>query len=228
MRPAVFTSIAIALILACDSSDLEVQPATIQWLEWPAEVLVATPFEARMMLIPPVCFPYTFKPGMTRDESAVTFASYFLVQRTTPICPPTEGAFAPNPNIVLDTLLTVLGLAASSPRTFEMRASASVEPPVPPPGAGESPVRTFGDVTVRLSSPDTSRRNAAGRVTLRIDDQGCARVQPDGYFNPEAGFVLEDQADTVGLGFAFVRGYLHDVTTPVCGQTRVFHLLSRN
>jgi len=42
------------------------------------------------------------------------------------------------------------------------------------------------------------------------------------------GFVLEDQADTTGLNYAFVRGYFHEATTPVCGQTRVFHLVSRN
>jgi hypothetical protein len=52
-------------------------------------------------------------------------------------------------------------------------------------------------------------------------------VQPGGSFNPEVALVLEDQADTTGLSNAFVRGYIHDAVTPVCGETRVFHLTSR-
>ena len=229
MRPAVFASIVfIASIVACSGPDQDVAPATIQWLEWPAEVLAATPFEARIVLSPPACHPHTFRAGMTRDESAVTFAPYFLVKRKPLICPPTASASDFAPNIALDTLLTVPGLAASDPRTFEMRASASVEPPQPSAGAGEPPIRTFGDVIVQLAKPDTSRRNAAGRVMLQIDIEGCVRLVPVGAFNPALGVVLEDQADTVGLAFAFVRGYLHDATSPVCGQTRVFHLSSRN
>ena len=42
------------------------------------------------------------------------------------------------------------------------------------------------------------------------------------------GYVLEDQGDTTGLMNAFVRGYIHDAAAPVCGETRVLHLLSRN
>ena len=42
------------------------------------------------------------------------------------------------------------------------------------------------------------------------------------------GYLLEDQADTTGLMNAFVRGYIHHAAAPVCGETRVFHLLSRN
>ncbi len=42
------------------------------------------------------------------------------------------------------------------------------------------------------------------------------------------GFVLEDQADTLGFSLGFVSGYIHDAPAPVCGETRVFHLVSRN
>ncbi len=34
--------------------------------------------------------------------------------------------------------------------------------------------------------------------------------------------------DTAGLSHAFVRGFIHETATPVCGQTRVFKLESRN
>ncbi|HXG96362.1 MAG TPA: hypothetical protein VNJ06_04530 [Gemmatimonadales bacterium] len=65
-------------------------------------------------------------------------------------------------------------------------------------------------------------------VTKWVDNGGCVRLLPAGYPQPPQGFVLEDQADTTGLNYAFVRGYFHEATTPVCGQTRVFHLVSRN
>ena len=109
-----------------------------------------------------------------------------------------------------------------------MRGSAAVYLASPSPSAGGTPVRTFGDVVVRLSNPDTSRRNAAGLVFWRVDNTGCVRIRPLAYVDGGLGFVLEDQADTVGLMYAFARGYFHDAATPVCGQTRVFHLLSRN
>jgi len=109
-----------------------------------------------------------------------------------------------------------------------MRATATVDPPYTFPLRGGLRVRSFGEVIVRPSDPDTVRRNAGGRVALRIDDQGCARIQPGGLLSTGLEYVLEDQADTTGLMLAFVHGYLHDVTTPVCGETRVFHLESRN
>lgn len=211
-----------ALLIAC-GPNTDVQPAAVHWMDWPAEVLVSKPFEVRMILYPPVCFPHRFRAGAAADESAVTFAPYFLVERAEPICPPT--ILDQLPSIVLDTLVAAPRLAASSPRTSEMRAASLFDSTSAPGGL---PVRTFGAVTVRPSDPDTSRRNAGGFVVLRIDDQGCVRVTPMGYDTPDAGLVLEDQADTTRFSFAFVRGYIHEVPVPVCGQTRVFHLLARN
>jgi hypothetical protein len=233
MRPALFVPLSLGLLAAC-GPDTELQPATVQWLEWPAEVLVATPFEARLFLLPPVCFPHSFRPGVTHDESAITIAPFYLVERVEPICPPlvqstspsTLPSTSPVPSPVRETMVTLPGLAATSAHVLEMRASANSDEPQPLEST-VLPVRTFGDVTVRLSDPDSSRRNAGGRVVLFIDNQGCARIEPGGLFSAGVRYVLEDQADTVGLFLAFVRGYLHDVTTPVCGETRVFHLSTR-
>ncbi len=63
---------------------------------------------------------------------------------------------------------------------------------------------------------------------LQVDSLGCARLSPLGLYNANSALVLEDQADTSGLSAAFVTGYIHDAATPVCGQTRVFKLESRN
>jgi hypothetical protein len=227
MRPQrIFHYIPLLAALAACESDLAVQAAVVQWMEWPAEVLVATPFQVRLLVTRPVCYTNFFKPAVSADQSAVTFAPYFLVKRERPVCPPIL-AVVPLPDIALDTLTTAPALATTVARTFEMRAPANVYAPTPSPQAGQ-PVRTFGDVTVRLSAPDTSRRNGAGRVFLIVDSLGCARVKPVGSYSPNRTLVLEDQADTTGLNYAFVRGYIHDAAAPVCGQTRVFHLESRN
>jgi len=162
-----------------------------------------------------------FKPGTHADESAVTFAPYFLVNTKHAFCPP--GVYTVYPN-ALDIVVTAPGLATSFARTFEMRAAAHVYAPTP--SANSLPVRAYGDVTVRLADPDTSRRNAAGFAVKDIDNLGCVRLRPNQTFG--IGYVLEDQADTARFSYAFVRGYIHASATPICGETRVFELVSRN
>jgi hypothetical protein len=230
MRP--FHCIPIVLgLVACDSSDQEFQPGVVEWMEWPAEVRTATPFEVRLLLPFPSCHQWVYKPRVSADESAVTFEPYFLVDKGQPICLPTEQVHVQVspivPNFMLDTLATAPGLVTASDRTFEIRATADVSAPAPSPGVS-SPVRTFGNLIVRSTDPDTARRNAGGIVVLQLDIEGCALIQPAGSYNPALGIVLEDQADTAGLNWAFVRGYIHTAAAPVCGQTRLFHLESRN
>ncbi len=135
----------IAALAACDSG-LNVEPAIVQWMEWPAEVQPATPFAVRLLTPFPACHRFVFKPAVRAVDSVVTVEPYFLVEQGDPVCLPSPAlGVAPVPFLALDTVI-----------------------------------------------------------------------------------VLEDQADTVGLMYAFARGYLHVAATPVCGQTRVFHLLSRN
>ena len=84
-------------------------------------------------------------------------------------------------------------------------------------------VRTFGEVVVRAES--TGRVNAGGDVAVVRDANGCLRVKPPGF---STGYALENPPDTLSQWSAFVQGYLYDATTPVCGERRVFHLLSKN
>lgn len=217
-----------AALVSC-GSDVTIAPVTLQWMEWPAEVLAAKPFPLRLIVIPvAVCQRRVFRAGISADQSAVTVAPYYLVEGAPTVCPPIEGTagpFLPVPFFVLDTTTLAPGLATSAPRTFDIRGAADVSVSNAP-AANDLPQRTFGQVTVRPSNPDTTRRNAAGIAILVRDTLGCAMVQPYGFF-PSA-YMLEDQADTAGVSYAFVRGYLHDAATPVCGRTRVFHLVSRN
>jgi hypothetical protein len=216
----------LAVLAACES-DYDVSAVLVQWMEWPAEVTVATPFTVRLLVSPPACYPWIFHPAVSADQSAVTFAPYFLVKRVPPVCPPlpAQAVIYPVPNFALDTSGTAPGLATTYARTFEMRASANTDVPGFHLDSG-SPVRTFGDVTVRFADPDTSRRNAGGVANILKDFSACVRVVPGVY--PGIGFVLDDQSDTTSVFNAFVRGYLHDAAAPVCGQTRVFHLVSLN
>src|SRR5256885_2364032 len=80
----------------------------------------------------------------------------------------------------------------------------------------------------RPSSTGSSIRNAAGYVYPITDTLGCLRLHPMASYLPEGALVLENPTDTAGIGSAFVRGYIHDIATPLCGETRVFYLVSRN
>lgn len=214
----------LAGLTACES-DLELQAAVVNWMEWPAEVRAATPFKVRLVMPFPACHQWVFKPSVSVDQSAVTFAPYFLVEKGAPVCLPSPavGETSPVAYSALDTVSTAPGLAATTPRTYEMRATTFIA--TPGPGTDSTP-RTFGAVTVRPAEPDTSQHSAAGVVTLLWDIEGCGYIVPVGQF--PVRYVLEDQADTIGLSYAFVRGYIHDAAAPVCGQTRVFHLVTRN
>jgi hypothetical protein len=60
---------------------------------------------------------------------------------------------------------------------------------------------------------------AAGSLGLLLACEGLnGKVSP----------VSVQWMDTVGLAGAFVTGYVHDAAAPVCGETRVFHLITRN
>jgi len=225
MRPALFATVCLGALIACDGNGNgeKVSPVTVQWMDWPAVVEAGKPFRARLVVWGVCAMNPRFEPGVSADQSAVTFAPYFLIDEDPVYCVAATSIVIP----AIDTAGTAPGLAATFDRTYEMRATASAY--VRAVGLlGSIPVRTFGEVTVGPPGSEGSRRNAGGTVSATRDTLGCVRVRPLGLYDPDAALVLEDQADTVGLSFAFVRGYIHEVSTPVCGDTRVFHLLSRN
>lgn len=228
MKPITRVAAFVGLVglTACDS-DIEAKAATVSWMEWPAAVPPATPFTVRMLVFPVGCSVGTFRPQASADESAVTFAPYFLVKRGGYCLP--EAQIADIYFGALDTAGTAPGLAAQFPRTYEMRAAASVQVPAPLTGAADLPVRTFGQVVVQAAvDPHAGRRNAAGFATKVVDELGCTRLLPNGLIDPRRAYMLEDQADTSGLFYVFVRGYIYQPAAPVCGEAKVFHLLSRN
>ncbi len=225
MRPVVFAMVCLGILAACKTEDGPINPVTVQWMDWPAVVDAGQPFRTRIVVWGVCALNPRFRDGVSADQSAVTFAPYFLIDPDPVFC---VGATATSFVITaIDTAGMAPGLAATFSRTYEMRGTASVNTrAVGQPGS--FPVRTFGEVTVGPSGSDASRRNAGGSVSLERDSLGCARIRPLGLYSQNAALVLEDQADTVGLSSAFVRGYVHDAAAPVCGETRVFQLVSRN
>ena len=205
MRCVVFVMVSLGVLVACEP-DMQVTSTAVGWMEWPAEVAPATPFPVRLRggdNLPCVRREFVIAPQV--DSSLVTFEPYFLYRVGEQPCNPLVSLVA----VYWDTTVSMPGLNASFSR-YEMRASSG-------------DIRTFGEVLVGAVS--TGRTNASGGASVERDTNGCTRVKPEGL---STGYVLENPPDTVSQWSAFVQGYLYNATTPVCGQTRVFHLLSKN
>jgi hypothetical protein len=224
MRHVALLLLSLVLFAACDQPKGKIAPVIVQWMDWPAEVNAGQSFRTRLVVQGVCASNPRFHAGASADESAVTFAPYFEVDNDVIYClTPVVTSLAV---IGIDTAGMAPGLSAPFARTYEMRASATTNPS--PAVLAALPVRTFGNVVVRPTAADPSRRNAAGVVFMDTDSLGCVRLRPFGAYQPDAALVLENQSDTVGLSYAFVRGYIYDAAAPVCGETRVFHLVTRN
>jgi hypothetical protein len=226
MHPVVLAVLCLGCLVACKSDNASINPVTVQWMDWPAEVNAGEAFRTRLVVWGVCAVNPRFQAGVSANQSAVTFSPYFSIDGDNDIL--CLGA-NPAPLLIaaIDTAGTAPGLSATSSRAYEMRAAVftnilAVDP------QGSFPVRTFGEVRVEPGGSDPSRRNAGGTVSVERDSVGCVRLRPLGLYSQNAALVLEDQADTVGLSSGFVRGYIHDAAAPVCGETRVFHLVSRN
>src|SRR3970040_1416168 len=87
MRRAMSVLLCLAAPLACSEPDTRIEPAQVNWMEWPAEVLAATSFTVRVAGYGGDCRPeakLVITP--TVDQSAVTFEPYFLVPRAPDPC----------------------------------------------------------------------------------------------------------------------------------------------
>jgi hypothetical protein len=216
--------LCLGVLAACESSGDNVSPTTVLWMDWPAEVNANESFRTRLVTWGVCASDPQFYAGVSASAEAVTFAPYYLVDSVEVYCIAATQTLLVT---AIDTAGTAPGLAALVSRTYEMRGDAggnftqfSVD--------GQYPARTFGEVHVVPNGANPSRRNAGGTVSMLRDSLSCARIRPIGLYDPSAALVLDDQADTTGLSYGFVRGYIYDAATPVCGETRVFHLESKN
>ena len=224
MRSTLFALLLVVPVAACSSEpDIRIEPAQVNWMEWPAEVLAATPFTVRLVGYGVACVEVVrFETAPTVDQSAVTFEPYFLLTGQPQFCrtleAPLDRLIAP----FFDTRAAVPGLEAQVPRTYEIRAGTDVSTRE----AAAFPIRTFGEVTVRSDGVATARVNAGGQVSASRDSLGCVTLSPYGVY---PGYVIENPpADTAQYWSGFVRGYIYEPAAPVCGEARVFHLVTRN
>jgi hypothetical protein len=223
MRRALLVCLSAAALTAC-SDDTHVVFTQVQWMEWPAEVLPAQSFSVRLVGFNAGCGDERFDPGMTVDNSAVTFEPFFVFNGPQIACPLAAHGAATAPPIFafFDVQSKVAGLTAPSARSYDLRAATEVAVPVTGPSG--IPVRTFGTIVVRGDSVDASRTNAGGRVSASRDTGGCVRI-----FAGVNQYVVENPpADTATFWSGFVEGYLYKPAAVVCGDSVVFHLVSRN
>lgn len=232
MRSASFVLLLVVPVVACSTEpDTRIEAAQVTWMEWPAEVLTATPFTVRLVGYSVSCVEVvTFVTEPTVDQSAVTFEPYFLITGEPAYCRLDVAGSAPVDTASIriiaqffDTQADVPGLEAEFSRTYEMRAGTNVSARNFLAGF---PIRTFGDVTVRTAQVENGRINAGGTAYASLDSIGCVSLHPFGVY---PGYVIENPpADTAQYWSAFVRGYIYEPGAPVCGEAKVFHLVSRN
>lgn len=221
MRRRALAWFLVLAALSCSGDGVHILPAAVNWMEWPTEVRAGTPFTVRLVGFAPFCGPNDgFNGAPQVSDSAVTFQPYFIVPDRQSACPLTAGQpLSPFLAPSFDTTAAVQGLASAG--TYDMLASAFAETFAP---SDAYPVRAFGTVTVRADSADTSRTAAAGQIYTWRDTLSCLHVATPGII---FGYVLENPPDTTTYWSGFVQGYLYTPAAPLCGQKRVFHLVTR-
>jgi hypothetical protein len=240
MRPSDFVPLLFAVVACTDpkAPTADIRPVSVYWLEWPAEVTAATSFTTRLVFYSLPCGVIAeLEIPTSADSSAVTLAPYYAVEREVNVL-----CLAATPVVEFDgpTLIAadvpVAGLSSDTVRTYEMRATTRIAVPSAAP-AETLDVRTFGEVIVRNDTALARRSNAAGLASFFLDTLDCFRVspymvysRPDGKRYVSRGSYVVDSVwtDSAIVARQFVRGYLYDAAVPVCGQTRVFHLVTRN
>jgi hypothetical protein len=180
-------------------------PSQPFWVEFPAEVRTNEPFELRLVVWGPGCYErQELRVHLMVWTSYVTVQSEFLVQgqNNNVLCLRDPAPY--------DTTVTVPGLAAIVNGAYEIEI-------VPPE---QTPLVPSGSVAVRGASEpiDRDKQRAAGTATGATDIEGCAVMQ-----RPfDAPIPVENPPSATWTGF--VLGYSFTPATPLCGQTRAFHV----
>lgn len=214
---ALFVGLGIVTLAGC-GPDLRAVPLGVSWMEWPAEVRSDSPLDVSLSGYLPACGAH-FVSAYQKDLSALSFEPYALVPQPPSCVNLTFATLAPIAAPVFNETITVPNLEAATPRTYEMRAATY--------GSGVDIVlRTFGDIIVRPDSVQTRRLNAVGHALVARDQVGCLRIYPVPYGSK--AYPIENPPDTASNWEAFVRGYISTTVSPVCGDSTVFHLVSRN
>lgn len=194
----------LAVAGCAEPSNVDVVRAAPAWMEWPAEVRAGVPFQVRLVNYAPGCYArLELRVYVDRGASALAFRLEWLVEGPSNVLCLRDPGYS-------DTLVTIAGLAATADRTYDLTTI--------PPDRG--PVVTVGTVLVRPSAPLSDQTNGAGYASGATDIEGCAVMQ-----RPfEAPIPVDNPPGATWEGF--VRGYFFTPAAPLCGQSRVFHVVT--
>jgi len=225
---------SVALILACTEAPARISTLGVNWVEWPADVRAADSFSVR--LVGYMNCQSHLMVSFHADLSAITAEPYALLPpENTVVC---DGSEVPvDVGAVIspfDAIVVAPGLSPDFTRPFEVRAPVEYPTAQARPAAAPLPVRTFGTLTVHLDATPAIRTNAGGYVSALRDSVDCLFIVP-APLGPTTfarqrllnGYLVENPPDTTVFWDGFVRGYLYTPPSPVCGQARVFHMISR-
>lgn len=212
------TLLLVIALLACEA-DFVTFATTVQWLEWPQEVVAGRSFDVRV-IVPAICRSQPVLSDVPQlSDSTITFAPSWRYEH--------------DPNFVcnaymrdgITTTVALPGLPVPSQGHYAVVTVGPLLSGGPlgvPPGPTDTSVATrFGDLVVRTDSADTSRTNAAGFVRTYHGVGGCTQI----YSPWSLGYVIENPVDSAASWAGFVSGYLYRPDTLVCGVSRVFHLV---
>lgn len=202
MRPAVFTMTCLGFLTACGplGPDSRVEPLFADWMEWRAEVQMDKPVNVLIVGFQQCGAAYVRRYEVDQANATILFNPYQVVPET-PCLSFAPVMFADN-----------IGVTDLHVGTYQLQSGD----------------RVFGEVVVTPDAPDAPPLIGAGGATFVRDPDGCLRLRPAMAYMPHF-MPLQDQADTIAdWTNSFVTGHIVQVSAPVCGQTRVFHLLSKN
>lgn len=206
MPPAAFvwSSLSVALLgltSACDGIRFEETrqvPVSPAWMEWPAEISPGTAFGVRIIGFLPSCgSDYVRRYRIDDANSVISFTPYAVVPGELPCT-----------NVAAPIFVDSIVFTGLSEGTYDLRSTE----------------RVFGQILVR-PNPGEIRLNAAGGASTELDEASCVRLRPSvmAFIRP---LPLENPPNTTPI-VGFVTGYIVDPASPLCGETRVFHLVTR-
>lgn len=181
-------------------------PATVLWMEWPAQVTLGQPYQVRVV-IEPLCAEgeLSFRAVVTGD--ALTFDSRYVNVRSASSCepPPIYAVIARDAQSL-----------SGEPRELTVRATS----------LQLDSLRLFGSLRTVVAARTDTTVLAAGEVTLIPASPGCARIEPGGR-NSVATYQLEGTASGISTWPpAWVEGYITRGTTSCSAgpaDTLTFH-----
>jgi hypothetical protein len=202
MRAARFASllaVSLAVLPACDD-DSAVTPLSVGWLEWSDSVVAGAPFGVRVKGVGSSIVDVRIQLRVRGDTVAIE--PFSVATPCSMYCPPI--AFP-----AWDTVVSVPGIAAASPRAVTIRAT-SQWPALATPWS----LRTFGTVTVTPTAPVQPFMRSVGEASGFKDSFGCFVVIPGPPFRV---YNSADQAPGWAPGFTgFVYGRVDPGLASTC------------